>query len=310
MLFMKATKKSKFKMSIKDWEIFFLSLPGLLFIFIFSYLPMPGIILAFKEYSYSKGIAGSKFVGFDNFRFFFQSQDALRVTKNVIFLNTFFIVTTVVISVGVAILLFEIGKKGVKIFQTALFFPYFLSWIVVSYIVYAFLNAQSGVLNQILALFNKEAVLWYNEPKYWTFMLIIINLWKVMGYNTIIYYTGLMGIDSSIYEAAIIDGANKVQQVFKITVPLLMPLIVMLVTLAIGKIFYSDFGLFFFVTKDSSALYSVTDVIDTYVYRALKVSGDIGMGAAVGLYQSVVGLVLILVTNFIIKKYNEENALF
>ncbi|MBP1965351.1 ABC transporter permease [Paenibacillus aceris] len=287
-----------------------LAVPGLLFVIVFQYLPMFGLVLAFKDFNFGKGIWGSDWVGLNNFKFFFTSDAALQVTRNTILLNLGFIFITNVVSISFALMLFELSRKAVKLYQTTLFFPYFLSWVVVSYVTYALLNPQLGVINNVLRQFGFTDINWYMEAKYWPIILSLAYLWKNVGYSTLIFYTGLMGIDKSYYEAAAIDGASKWQQVRNISLPLTMPLIILITLLQVGKIFYSDFGMFYFLTADSGALYATTDVIDTYVYRALRVSGDIGMATAIGLYQSLVGFVLVITVNFIVRKVNKENAIF
>lgn len=287
-----------------------LAIPGLLFVIVFQYLPMFGLVLAFKDFNFGKGIWGSDWVGLNNFKFFFTSDAALQVTRNTILLNLGFIVTTSVVSISFALMLFELSRKAVKLYQTMLFFPYFLSWVVVSYVTYALLNPQLGVINHLFKQLGFAEINWYMESKYWPIILTLAYLWKNVGYSTLIFYTGLMGIDKSYYEAAAIDGASKWQQIRSISIPLLMPLITLITLLQVGKIFYSDFGMFYFLTADSGALYAATDVIDIYVYRALRVSGDIGMATAIGLYQSLVGLMLVLTVNLIVRKVNKENAIF
>jgi len=285
--------------------------PAVALLFLFQYVPMFGIVLAFKDYRYDKGIWGSDWVGFKNFEFFFTSQDAFRVTFNTIFMNLLFIITVTVGAVFLAIILSEITRKtAVKIFQTTLFFPYFLSWPVVAFVTFAFLNVDLGVLNRWLEQMGYDFILWYQKPELWPYILTIVNFWKQVGYNTIIFYAGIMAIDRSYYEAAEVDGATKNQMRWKITVPLLTPLIVILVILALGGIFHSDFGLFYMVTKDTGTLYSTTAVIDTYVYRSFIAVGDVGMSSAVGLYQAVVGFLLVITVNGIVRKINSENALF
>lgn len=298
---------NEFKHFRKNSEISLLALPGIIVLFVFCYIPMLGLGLAFVDYQPRKGILGSPFVWFKNFEFFFVSETAFRVTRNTILLNLMFITISLIVSVAFAIMLFELSKRSVKIFQTAMFVPYFISWVVFSYVVYGFLS-EKGVVNNMLALFGKMAVDWYAEPSYWILFLLLMNLWKVIGYLSIIYYTGLLGIDESYYEASTIDGATKFQQIRYISIPLLMPLITLLTLTAISNIIRADFGMFYFVTKDSAQLYPVTDVIDTYVYRARLT--DVGMGTAAGLYQSIVGFVLVLVSNFVVRKTNEENAIF
>lgn len=294
----------------RNKELLLFCIPGLILLFIFSYLPMGGILLAFKNYYPGKGLFGSPWVAFDNFKFFFTSSDAFVVTRNTVLLNASFNVIGTVVSVCTALMLFEIEKKWAKIYQTILFFPYFTSWIFVAYLLYTFLQPDLGSINRLLSRMGIEKVMWYSEPKYWPIILIIVYLWKWTGYGSVIYYTGLMGIESSYYEAAEIDGATKLQQIWYISIPFLMPLISLLFITNVGRMMFADFGMFYFLPQNSTLLYPVTDVIDTYVYRALRVTGDIGMGAAVGLYQSVVGFILVLGSNMIVRKLNKESAIF
>nr|WP_240548357.1 ABC transporter permease subunit [Paenibacillus lignilyticus] len=285
-------------------------MPALLFVFAFSYLPMFGLVMAFQNYTYSGGIFGSDWAGFKNFEFFFNSQDAFRVTRNTILMNAACIILGLAASVVCGLLLAEMGKRAVRFFQTILFFPYFLSWVVVGYLTYILLNPSYGVINHVLESFHFTGIDWYSDPKYWPYILILTYLWKNVGYTAIIFFTGLMSIDPSYYEAAQIDGASRFQQIMRISIPLLMPLILLLFMLNVGRIFFSDFGMFYFVPQNAGALYSVTDVIDTYVYRSLRVVGDIGMATAVGLYQSVVGFILVLFTNYIVKRVNPDSSMF
>lgn len=306
---MRSLKKEWFYLK-HNYEILLLTMPGLLFLIIFSYIPMFGLLIAFKDFEYSKGIFGSKWVWFDNFKFFFNSQDAFRITRNTILYNVGFIIIGTVFAVALALILNELGRKSVKIFQTVFLMPYFLSWVIISFILYAFLNPDLGIINRIITAMGGEQIIWYSESKYWPAILVLSNLWKNVGYSSIIYYTGLIGIECTYYEAAEIDGASKLQQIFKISIPMLRPLIILLALLAIGKIFNSDFGLFYFIPMDSGILYEATDVIDTYVYRALKTIGDIGMSSAAGFYQSVVGFVLVLLSNKLVKKIDENSSIF
>lgn len=287
-----------------------LSLPAVVSLFIFAYLPMFGLFIAFKDINYAKGIFGSDWCGLKNFEFFFTSQDAFRVTRNTILYNLVFIVVGLALSIIIAMILYELSAKLVKVFQTVLFVPYFLSWVVVGFVSYIFLNPAAGVLNQILTHFGVDTVNWYATKEAWPVILPLFYLWKNVGYNAIIFYTGLMGIDRSLFEAAELDGATKLQQRIHITLPMIKTLIIVMAVLSVGKIMFSDFGLFYFISRDTGMIYSVTDVIDTYVYRALRVTGDIGMSAAVTFYQSVVGFVLVFVTNLVIRKVSPEDALF
>jgi putative aldouronate transport system permease protein len=291
-------------------EILGLFFPGFLYILIFSYLPMFGIILAFKRYRYDQGILGSQWVGFENFKFFFASEDAWRITRNTVLYEIGYIFLTMIFALLFAILLNEIGRRTSKIYQTALFIPYFISWVVVSYISYAFLDQQTGYLNTILHWFGMEPHKWYLEKEPWPIILNIASLWKKVGFSALVYYAGIMGINQEYYEAARIDGATRFQMAMKITIPMLTPLITIMLILAVGGIFHGDFGLHYFIPNNQGMTYPTTDIIDTYVYRALRTVGDVGMSAAVGLYQSVVGMVLVIVTNAIVRKLNQENSLW
>ncbi|MNH90082.1 putative multiple-sugar transport system permease YteP [compost metagenome] len=302
--------KSEWKHFNKNRELFLLSLPAVLFKFIFNYLPLIGLVIAFKNFNYAKGLWGSDWVGLKNFKFFFTSDNAWRVTRNTILYNVSFIVLTTVIAVTFAIMMNEINRRWLKLHQTVIILPYFLSWVVISYVTLGFFDQTHGYLNHLLEKFGSDPVKWYQEAKYWPFIIVLVHLWKAVGFSTLIYYAGILGIDSSYYEAAKIDGASKMQMVTKITIPLLTPLIIILFIVSVGSIFRADFGLFFFVPNDTSFLYPVTDVIDTYVYRSLRVVGDIGMSTAVGLYQSVVGFILVVFSNALVKKINSDNALW
>ncbi len=303
----KAKTTSKKKM---NWGLLVLAAPGLIFLIAYYYFPLFGLVIPFKKMDVAKGILGSEWCGFDNFKFFFNSPDVWTVTRNTIGLNALFISLTLILSVIVALGLFELSKIKVKIFQTCLFVPYFISWVVGSYVIYALLSPDMGVIPNLLEKLGLAVPNFYTEPKYWPFILTTSYFWKHVGYNALIFYATLMGMDTTQHEAAAIDGANKFQRIRYICMPHLMPIIVLMGLLMIGKIFYADFGMFWFLPRNSGILYSVTDVIDTYVFRMLRVMGNIGMSSAVGLYQSVVGFILVLVTNLIVKKRNEDYALF
>ncbi|WP_182200311.1 ABC transporter permease [Paraliobacillus salinarum] len=291
-------------------------LPGTIWLLIFAYLPMFGQVLAFKKFridpdGFFASVINSEWVGFDNFKYLFSTDDAWIITRNTLVYNTIFIVLGLVFAVATAILLSEmLSKKLSKFYQTSILFPHFISWVIGSYFVFTFLSADYGLLNYILEWFNIDPVAWYSEPKYWPFIIVFMSLWKGVGYGSIVYLASIVGIDRTYYEAAMIDGASKWNQIKNITIPMLKPLMIILTIMNIGKIFNSDFGLFYQVPRDSGALYSVTNVIDTFVYRGLMNLGDIGMSTAAGLYQSVVGFVLVIITNYIVRKIDEESALF
>ena len=290
--------------------LLFLALPGIILIFLFGYLPLFGLVIAFKNVDYSKGIWASDWVGLKNFEFFFKSNDALRVTRNTLVMNALFIVFTLIVSVSVAIMLYYVGRRMLRVTQTVLFLPYLISWVVASYALEAFIDARYGVVNQFLNFLGLKNINFYYLPKWWYLIIGICYIWKSAGYYSILYYTRLLSVDPSLYEAAEIDGASTWQKIRYITLYMLRPLIIMLCLIQIGNIFYSDFGMYYFLTKDNGMLYSVTDVIDTYIFRALKTVNDPGMGAAVGLFQSLMGFILVLASNAVAKKIDEEGAIF
>jgi len=307
----KRRKRSLWFHLIKDKSLIIMLLPGCLYLFINNYIPMAGTIIAFKNINYAKGILGSDWVGFENFKFLFASSDAWVITRNTLAYNAVFIVLHLVVAVLFAVLLNELRNRMMaKMYQSIMFLPFFLSFVVVGYLGFSLLNEEHGFINtSILAPLGADPVAWYAEPRYWPYILPIVNTWKSIGYYTVIYLAAIIGIDQEYYEAAFIDGAGKWQQVKSITLPLLAPVMIILTLLQIGKIFYADF-LFFQVPLNSGILYPTTNVIDTYVYRALITMGDIGMSSAAGLYQSVVGFVLVLGANMIVRRINKENALF
>ena len=305
----RASVKSRIRHSIPLYLMF---LPGALYLILNNYIPMAGLIIAFKQVNWNKGILKSKWVGFSNFEYLFKTKEAWTITRNTLLYNAAFIILGTVLAIAVAILLNEIrSKRAKKVYQTVILLPYLISMVVVSYLVYALLSSENGFVNlSILKPLGLGEISWYTEPKYWPAILVIVYLWKSFGYNCILYYAVLVGIDRGYYEAASIDGAGRWQQILKITLPELVPTIIVLTLMSIGKIFYSDFGLFYQVPMDSGPLYDVTNTIDTYVYRGLIRLNNIGMSSAAGFYQSVVGLILVLSANFLVRKVDKENALF
>ena len=311
----KLTMKDRMKRFKNNKELLLLTIPGAIWFLVFAYLPMFGVIVAFKRWrihgGFFESLINSKWVGFDNFKFLFQSSDAWLITKNTVLYNIVFIILGIVLPVTLAILLNELlNKKLAKFYQSSMFLPYFLSWVVVSYCLFAFLSPEKGYVNGILESMGAKGISWYTEPKYWPFIIIFMSQWKAVGYGTVVYLASICGIDKSYYEAAMIDGASKFQQIKYITVPLLKPVMIIMFITSIGGMFRGDLGLFYQLPKDSGALYPVTNVIDTYVYRGLMNLGDIGMSSAASLYQSFVGLILIVTSNAIVRKVDEENAFF
>ncbi len=292
--------------------LYLMMLPGIIYIIINNYIPMFGLQIAFKQYNYSKGISASKFVGFKNFEFLFKTKEAFVITRNTLCYNAVFIILGTVLAIIVAILLNEIREVRLKkLYQTIILIPFLISMVVVSYLAYAFLSSDSGFINNsILIPLGIKPIAWYSTPKYWPFILTSVHLWKGFGYTSIIYFATLVGIDKGYYEAAAIDGASRWKQIKHITLPCLKPTIITLTLMSIGRIFYSDFGLFYQVPLNSGLLVDVTNTIDTYVYRGLITLNNVSMTSAAGFYQSVVGFVLVLTANFVVKKVSEENALF
>lgn len=305
-------RNAKWKSSKNSLPLLMLTIPGLLYLLINNYIPMVGAIIAFKSQNFQKGIFGGKWVGFDNFAFLFKTKDAWIMTRNTILYNLGFIILGTIGAVFVAIIMTELTKKVMsKFYQNALILPSVISMVIVSYIAFSFLNSDSGLINKsILKVFGLPEVSWYSEPKYWPFILIFVFLWKTTGYSSLVYIASIAGIDKSIYEAAQIDGAGKLRQIKDITLPLLKPTIIIMTLMAVGRIMNSDFGLFYQVPMNSGALYNTTQTIDTFVYRAMMQLNDTGMAAASGLYQSLVGFVLVIVANGMIRKIDPENSIF
>ncbi|AEI40750.1 ABC transporter permease [Paenibacillus mucilaginosus] len=285
--------------------------PATLFFFIFNYIPMAGIVLAFKQFRYDLGILNSPWVGLDNFKFFFLTGDAFNVTRNTLLYNAAFIVINNALQIVVAILLAEVGSKLFrKTAQTLMFLPYFISWVVVGAVAYNLFNYEFGAINTLLKSFGMEPLDIYTTAEYWKYILIFFSAWKVVGYGAVFYMASILSIDKETYEAADIDGANVFQRILHITLPSLRPTILILVLLAIGGIFRGDFGLFYQLVGNNGMLFQATDVIDTYVYRSLLVNNEVGMSAAIGFYQSVLCFVTILATNYLVRRTDRENALF
>lgn len=292
--------------------LFLLMIPGLAYLIINNYLPMFGMIIAFKDINYAKGILGSDWIGLKNFEYLFKTTDAYIITRNTILYNVLFILINTVGAISTAILLNEVRKKFFqRFYQSIIILPHLISMVIVSYLVYAMLSSDTGFINKtILPIFGMDNISWYSEKQYWPYILTIVNIWKGVGFLSVVYLASIISIDPEYYEAATLDGASRWQQIRTITIPLIVPVITMMTLLAIGRIFYSDFGLFYQVPMDSGVLAETTNVIDTYVYRALMNLGDVGMSSAAGVYQSIVGFVLVIVSNYIVRKYNKENALF
>ena len=305
-------KKSRLKVYKEHWPLYLMMVPGLLYLLINNYIPMAGIVIAFKKLNFAKGIFASDWVGLENFKFLFASKDAWLITRNTLLYNVAFIIVNMVVGIAIAILICEVrSKKMKKLYQSAILLPFLMSMVILSYIVYALLSSENGLVNNsILASLHIDPIQWYQEQKYWPFILIFANCWKGVGYGCLIYIASLIGIDPSYYEAARLDGASKWQEITQITLPCLVPTIITLLLLSIGRIFYSDFGLFYQVPMNSGVLFPTTNVIDTYVYRALIERGNISMSSAAGVYQSLVGFVIVMLSNWIVRKVDKDQALF
>lgn len=295
----------------KNRYLFLLILPAVIYVFIFSYLPFPGIIIAFKNYNYNKGIWGSDWVGFGNFGYLFQTGAIYRISFNTVVYNLLFIFFDLVFQVGIAVILSEIiGKKIKKIAQSMLLMPYFISWVVAGAIVYNVLGTDYGLINSILESQGMGKCNFMNNPSIWPGLFVFFHVWKGLGYGSVVYLAAVTGIDQEIYEAAQIDGAGIMQRILRITIPLLKPTIVVLLLLHLGNIIKGDFAMFYNLTGNNALLYSVSDIIDTFVYRSMIQTQNFGMSAAAGLYQSVMGFVIIMIFNTIIRKFQPDYALF
>lgn len=285
--------------------------PALLVILIWSYMPMVGLVMAFQKLDLQKGLISSPWVWFDNFKYLFTTSDAWVITRNTVLYNIVFIASNMVFSVFLAVVFNELRSKYfAKVSQTVIIMPYFLSAVVVSSLLYAFLSPTDGFFNSVLKAFGETPIKWYNERTYWPFILVFVYLWQNVGYSSILYSAALAGIPGEYYEAAMIDGASKFQQFRYITLPQLRFVLCINLIRGIGRMFKSGIGLFYTIPRDSGALYPVTNVLDTYIYRGLLTTNDIGKTAAAGFYQSIVGLILVLIANKIISKIDSESAMF
>ena len=294
----------------KNWQLLLLCIPALVAYVLFQYVPMTGIIMAFKNYKYNLGMFGSPWAGLKNFQYLFRSPDLWRITRNTVGYSLLFLVVGMATQVATALLLFEINnKKSLKFYQTCLQFPRFMSWVIVGYITYALFNPAYGVLNQVLGALGMEKIDVYSDYKYWPLILTVCTVWKSLGGGCIMYYAALMGIDAQLYEAAAIDGANRWQQTKHISIPSLVSICCIMGILEIGGLFSGDFGLFYQIPRNIGGLYPATDIINTYVYRGLS-SSNYGASSAVGLTQSVLGLIMVSFANGVVKKVSPENSMF
>lgn len=305
------------KWAVKNWPLYTMFIPGFVLTVLFAYLPMFGIIIAFKKVNLRDGIFGSPWIGLDNFRALFRNDSVWDAIRNTLAYNIVFIFTGLVFAVALAVALNLIKNKiASKIYQTVYIMPHFLSMVIIAYLVFAFLNMESGFINNsiipAIAGENAQEINWYAKPEAWPFILFIVKTWQSVGYSSIVYLAAIAGIDTELYEAAEIDGAGTWRLILHITIPSLKTMMIIMTILNIGKIFSADFGLFYTVTMNSGAIYPTTLVTNTYVYNLMTGAGaaSMGMSAAASMLQSVVGFIMVVATNMIVRKIDEESSLF
>lgn len=310
----KSEKRSLIDSIKKRSPLYVMLIPGVLYLIMFNYLPMFGMILSFKKINFRDGILGSAWCGLDNFRYALSSPSLLTALKNTVLYNIVFLFIGMAMSILLAIMLDLLwGKLSKKVYQTIMIMPYFLSWVIVSYLVFGFLSMESGVVNNtILPIFGMDKVNWYMESKYWPAILIIVYFWKNWGYSSILYTSALSGVDVQLYEAADIDGASVPQKLWNITLPAIKPIISMMLILKVGSILTTDMGLFYQIPLNTPQLYNTTNVISTYTYNLMTGSGanTLGMASATSMLNSLVGFVLIIISNSIVKKLDSDGAIF
>ncbi len=309
-------KESFFRDVAKNKFSYLIALPAIIYVFLFNYMAYPYMLIAFQRYDYRNNsildiIFKGKWVGFKNFNFFFSSQNAFRVTWNTIYLNVLFIITGTVMAVLLAILLNELRCKWfIKVTQSVMLFPSYISWIMVSYILISLFSTQYGIVNTALRSMGMKAVNWYTDPNVWPGILVVMKIWKGAGMSAIIFLASITGIDSSLYEAAAIDGAGRFQMMKRITLPLIMPTIVIMTLLSLGKIMYGDFGMIYALVGDNGTLYKTTDIIDTYIFRSMRQIGDMSQSTAIGLFQSGIGFIMVYGSNWLARKFYPDGALY
>ncbi|MGB8452228.1 MAG: ABC transporter permease subunit [Anaerocolumna sp.] len=309
------SKKHKLYVDLKNgWQLYVMALPALVLLFLFAYMPMAGLVIAFKQYNFRQGIWGSDWMHplFKNFEILFKhNTSAMLAIRNTLFLNILFISAGTIFALVLALSLNEIVNKHIKkITQSLTFLPFFISTVVVGIFVSGLLSYENGTLNKLITLLGGEKVAFYQHASYWPLILLLVNIWKGAGYSAVIYLATISGIDESYYEAAEIDGASRWQQIVNISLPLMRPTVIVMTLLAVGKIMNADFGLFYNITGAVPTLYSTTDVLDTYIFRALRQTGDIAISSATGFFQSVISFVLVIVCNNLARRYEKDSALF
>ena len=306
------TKFRRFLKKLYKYRVYLLMLaPAVIYTLVFAYYPMTGVVMAFKKYNYQGGIWGSPWNGIENFKFFFKSGQAALVIRNTVLYNILFIVVGTATQIAVAVFLTEIrNKRFRKVSQSMMFLPYFISWVIVGVMAFNIFSSDYGFINRILVSMGFEKFAFYKEPAAWPFILLFFNIWKGVGYGSVMYLAAIMGVDTSIYEAAAIDGANVFQRIFKVTIPSIMPTVIILFLMSIGGIFKGNFDMFYNLVGSNGLLYNTTDVIDTLAFRALISSNDFGMSAAIGLFQSVLCFITVLLANKLVSLYDKDYTLF
>lgn len=309
---MKGKGNKSFLKKMYKYRVFLLMLlPSVIYTLLFAYYPMTGVVMAFKKYNYAGGIWGSPWNGFENFRFFFKSGQAGTVIRNTVLYNIMFIVVGTVTQIAVAVFLTEIhSKRFRKISQSMMFLPYFISWVIVGVMAFNMFSSDFGIINRILVSLGYEKFPFYTKPQVWPLIILFFGIWKGVGYGSVMYLAAIMGIDTSIYEAAAIDGANVFQRIMKVTIPAIMPTVIILFLMSIGGIFKGNFDMFYNLVGTNGLLYDYTDVIDTLAFRALISSNDFGMSAAIGLFQSVLCFITVIAANKLVGIYDKDYTLF
>ena len=312
----RSKKGGFFRDVVRNKFSYLIALPAMVYVLIFSYCAYPYMLLAFQRYDYRRSgiidiIFNGEWVGFQNFSFFFSSQNAFRVTFNTLYLNILFIITGTVMAVLLALLLNELRCRWyTKVTQAVMLFPNYISWIMVSYILLSLFSNSYGIVNIMMEKMGLKTFNWYATPEVWPAILVLMRIWKGSGMSAIIFLAAITSIDSSLYEAAAIDGANRRQMMGRITLPLIMPTVIIMTLLSLGKIMYGDFGMIYALVGDNGTLYPTTDIVDTYIFRALRQVGDISQSTAIGLFQSAIGFVMVYGSNWLARKFYPEGALY
>ena len=294
----------------KNSSLYLLTIPGILFFLIFCYVPMGGLVIAFQDFNVVRGIFASKFAGLANFRFLFVSDTIIKVMLNTLYLNVLFIIATTTAAVMLAVMFSEIRNRKIKrVTQTVSILPYFISWAVIALFLRSFLQSDGGIIPMFLKNRGVD-INFYSTPGYWPGILVLLRIWQGAGYMAVVYIAAITGMDAEIFEAARIDGASRLQIIGRITLPFLRPVIILMTLFSVGRIFYGDFGMIYGIIQDNAMLFSTTDVIDTYVYRMLRSMSDYGMATAVGMLQSVFGLIFVYMANRIARRLEPASAIF